>query len=235
MSAKLTFVYWPVQGLGAVPRMALHFAKADFEDKLIVDHAKWFGPDTEAVAAKNALVNLPYLETEEDGLIVQSNAILRYIANKFNLGGKTLAEQAKVDQVNEHLVDLRKEIFSQLVFCEKEKFEENKKKFVEETLTYFFAGFEKWIVDGKKEFVAGDEITVADLHLAQIVAQISECYGDAGETFAAYPNVLKIYKAVTGHENLKSFYASPMGKAAFHAPHANYSPLVLPGGDEKAE
>ena len=107
-AGKLTLTYWPLHGLGAAPRMALHFAGVEFDDVLVGGADKWFGEQSKAIGAeKNALVNLPYLTTPEGEVIVQSQAVLRHIGRTQQLYGATAKDAARVDRIIEILIELR--------------------------------------------------------------------------------------------------------------------------------
>jgi hypothetical protein len=72
-------------------------------------------------------------------------------------------------------------------------------------------------------------VTIADFALVQSMAASAAGFdGDAGATYAAFPTLLAYYKEFTAKPELNTYFASPMGQAAFNSPGARFSALVLP-------
>ncbi|CAD5213124.1 unnamed protein product [Bursaphelenchus okinawaensis] len=87
---KLT--YFPVRGLAEPIRLCFHYAGEKFEDYRVPKDA--YG----ALKPLTPYGQLPILEVDGHQL-VQSGAILRYVARKFNLIGKNEWETAKADEI----------------------------------------------------------------------------------------------------------------------------------------
>ncbi|XP_031142610.1 glutathione S-transferase Mu 3-like isoform X2 [Sander lucioperca] len=86
MTMKLA--YWDIRGLAQPARLLLEYTGTKYEDKFYIcgeapdyDKSCWFD---EKPTLGMDFPNLPYLE-DGDRKIVQSNAIMRYIARKHNL------------------------------------------------------------------------------------------------------------------------------------------------------
>jgi len=143
-AGKLTLTYWPLHGLGAAPRMALHFAGVEFDDVLVGGADKWFGEQSKAIGAeKNALVNLPYLTTPEGEVIVQSQAVLRHIGRTQQLYGATAKDAARVDQIVEILIELRTQFYL-MTYAPESEFEAMKKSFESVSLPYYYGSIQGW-------------------------------------------------------------------------------------------
>lgn len=107
---KPTFAYWHIRGLAAPVRMLLAYTNTDCNlknyqtgDAPDYDKSCWYDE-------KNSLgldfPNLPYY-IDGEVKITQSNAILRYIAQKHALIGKTPLEEAKCLELQDVAMDLR--------------------------------------------------------------------------------------------------------------------------------
>ncbi|UYV82333.1 GSTM3 [Cordylochernes scorpioides] len=105
-----TLGYWDLRGLGSPLRYLLHHVGQDFEDQLYT-----FGPAPDYsrdswLSVKYTLgldfPNLPYYIDGEVKL-TQSTAILRYLARKHGLNGKTEEENQQLDLLEQQFDDLR--------------------------------------------------------------------------------------------------------------------------------
>ncbi|UYV82330.1 GSTM3 [Cordylochernes scorpioides] len=105
-----TLGYWDIRGLGSPLRYLLHHVGQDFEDQLYT-----FGPAPDYsrdswLSVKYTLgldfPNLPYYIDGEVKL-TQSTAILRYLARKHGLNGKTEEENQQLDLLEQQFDDLR--------------------------------------------------------------------------------------------------------------------------------
>ena len=102
--------YWNLRGLAQPIRLLLNYTGTEFEDKRL-DFGPAPGYDKSAwLDIKFNLgldfPNLPYYD-DGDNKVTQSNAILRYIARKHGLVGKSEAEKARVDMMADQYMDFR--------------------------------------------------------------------------------------------------------------------------------
>uniref|UniRef100_A0AC35FTD9 Glutathione S-transferase n=1 Tax=Panagrolaimus sp. PS1159 TaxID=55785 RepID=A0AC35FTD9_9BILA len=89
---EIKLVYFDLRGLGETARLILKYAKVDFkEDRISME--QW--PELKATTKTG---KLPYLEYDGH-LIVESNAINRFLARKYGLAGKDDFEEALVDGI----------------------------------------------------------------------------------------------------------------------------------------
>uniref|UniRef100_A0A8C1TZK7 glutathione transferase n=3 Tax=Cyprinus carpio TaxID=7962 RepID=A0A8C1TZK7_CYPCA len=166
MAMKLA--YWDIRGLAQPIRLLLEYTGTKYEEKFYscgeapnYDKSCWFN---EKEKLGMDFPNLPYLE---DGgtKVVQSNAILRYIARKHNLCGETEEEQMRVDILENQAMDFRNG-FAQLCYGD---FDKNKPCYNEKlpgTLKQFsdFLGDRKWFAGHKITFVDFIMYELLDLH-----------------------------------------------------------------------
>uniref|UniRef100_A0A8C7U1M8 glutathione transferase n=1 Tax=Oncorhynchus mykiss TaxID=8022 RepID=A0A8C7U1M8_ONCMY len=108
MAMKLA--YWDIRGLAQPIRLLLEYTDTKYEDKFYTcgeapnyDKSCWFD---EKHKLGMDFPNLPYLE-DGDRKIVQSNAIMRYIARKHNLCGESDDEKVRVDILENQAMDFR--------------------------------------------------------------------------------------------------------------------------------
>lgn len=164
----MELAYWNIRGLAQPIRLLLEYTGEKYVDKKFecgpapdYDKSCWFD-----IKEKLNLdfPNLPYL-IDGDMRITQSNAILRYIARKHDLLGKTEKERVRVDIMENQAMDFRNGLVQ---LCYNPKFEELKDgylKKVKSTIERFskFLGDNKWF--------AGENLTMVDFVMYELLDQ----------------------------------------------------------------
>uniref|UniRef100_A0A8C5SWM8 glutathione transferase n=1 Tax=Laticauda laticaudata TaxID=8630 RepID=A0A8C5SWM8_LATLA len=113
---------------------------------------------------------------EMDGLkLVQTKAILNYIAEKYNLLGKGLKERVQIDMYVKGTMDLMSLILI-YPFTPPEQKEKQLAAFIEKTET---------------KFLVGNQLCLADIQLLEIILMLEEKKADI---FAPFPQ-LQAFKA----------------------------------------
>jgi len=165
MTMKLA--YWDIRGLAQPIRLLLEYTDTKYEDKFYVcgeapnfDKSCWFD---EKPNLTMDFPNLPYLE-DGDRKIVQSNAIMRYIARKHNMCGETEDEKVRVDILENQAMDFRNG-FVRLCYADFDKIKPGYLEMLPEVLKQFskFLGDRKWF--------AGDKITFVDFIMYELLDQ----------------------------------------------------------------
>uniref|UniRef100_UPI00398F367B glutathione S-transferase Mu 1-like isoform X2 n=1 Tax=Pristiophorus japonicus TaxID=55135 RepID=UPI00398F367B len=140
-------------------RLLLEYTGTEYEDKL---YSCGEAPDFEKscwldVKLKLGLdfPNLPYM-IDGDVKLSQSNAIVRYIARKHNLDGKTEAEKIRIDLLENQTMDFRMG-FARLAY--NPDFE-NLKADYQKGLPGLLKQYSDFL--GKRPWFAGDQITFVD-------------------------------------------------------------------------
>jgi glutathione S-transferase len=146
---------------------------------------------------------VPLLEI--DGLrLVQGQAIVRYLARKGGLDGKTDVEKVVVDMVCENIKDVRGPSASLPFSDDKESVLANAVALVDK----FFPRIEKLLVENNGKFVSSG-MSVADILVAEAV---HELFTDGKmvnqKVLEQYPNILAVYKNVIALPNIASYLAS---------------------------
>ncbi|XP_047589280.1 glutathione S-transferase-like isoform X3 [Lutra lutra] len=126
-----------------------------------------------------------------DGMnLVETRAILRYPAAKYNLYGRNLQEQAWIDMYVEGLRDLSDMIMFFPLSLPGEK-EMNLEYILEKATTRFFPVYEKALRDHGQDFLVGDWLSWADIQLLEVILMAEEC---KASVLAGFP-LLQEFKA----------------------------------------
>nr|ACD13785.1 glutathione S-transferase mu [Reishia clavigera] len=195
--------YWKIRGLAQPARLMLNYVGQDFED---VQYEQGDAPEYSRAAWEKVkptlgldFPNLPYY-IDGDIKITQSNAILRFIAGKHGLLGKTDKEKAYADMMLENAMDFRNGLV-RVVY--NDKYDELLPEY-EKNVKTTLAGFNKFLSD--KKFFAGDNVTVADFPMYELLDQhtlmIKGCLND-------YPHLQAFLKRFEDLPKIKAYMASP--------------------------
>ncbi|XP_077911367.1 glutathione S-transferase-like [Halichoerus grypus] len=112
---------------------------------------------------------------EIDGMnLVETRAILRYLAAKYDLYGRNLQEQAWIDMYVEGLKDLSDMIMFFPLSLPGEK-KMNLEYILERATTRFFPVYEKALRDHGQDFLVGDQLSWADIQLLEVILMAEEC------------------------------------------------------------
>lgn len=160
--------YWKIRGLAQPIRMLLIHCGADYKDIIYecTDEPEY---SKEAwLSVKHTLnldfPNLPYI-MDGDVRITQSNAIMRYIARKYGLAGKSEKEYILIDLIENQAMDLRNGFVRLCYGSDYQKNSENYKLSIKST----FMLFDAYLSD--KAYFAGDNITYVDFIMYELLDQ----------------------------------------------------------------
>ncbi|KAK5923554.1 hypothetical protein CgunFtcFv8_000513 [Champsocephalus gunnari] len=163
----MELAYWDIRGLAQPARLLLEYTGTKYENKFYVcgeapDFDKSCWTDEKPKLGMD-FPNLPYLE-DGDRKIVQSNAIMRYIARKHNLCGETEDEKVRVDIMENQAMDFRNG-FVRLCYADFDNMKPGFLKMLPDTLKNIsgFLGDRKWF--------AGDKITFVDFIMYELLDQ----------------------------------------------------------------
>eukprot|EP00088_Acartia_fossae_P071628 TRINITY_DN9882_c0_g1_i2.p1 TRINITY_DN9882_c0_g1~~TRINITY_DN9882_c0_g1_i2.p1 ORF type:complete len:203 (-),score=66.83 TRINITY_DN9882_c0_g1_i2:48-656(-) len=192
---KMTLTYFDGPGRAEISRLIMAYAGVDFEDKRI-DFAEF----------SRLKPSLPYgqLPTlEMDGkCLCQSTTIARYLANKYNLTGHCAMSAAQADEVVDALNDMQGKLFPVYLALKDPAAAKEKLAEALKVCTPGFANLEKRLEARGGQFLAGNTLTWADLHLHVVTNLLVTCGGDAAlagcfkikdlnSRVAALPNIKK--------------------------------------------
>jgi glutathione S-transferase len=183
--AKFELGYWCIRGLGQPIRFLLVYADVQFsetrlgidDDGRILDYEEE-GEDWSVVKAALDMPfpNLPYLIDRSGPDVIQvaqSNAILRYLARRFDFYGDSESDRIEIDVMQEEAYDFRNKIVKTAYTLGEEcqsAFDEFKKTAVPRHLD----GLEKYLSQRNNQtcFV-GNRISLVDFVLYELIWQVS--------------------------------------------------------------
>ncbi|KAK7101905.1 glutathione S-transferase Mu 2-like [Littorina saxatilis] len=195
-----SLAYWKIRGLAQPMRLLLNYVGEKFED---VQYEMGEGPDFSRdtwLKVKPTLgldfPNLPYY-IDGDIKITQSNAILRHIARKHDLLGKTEKERVNVDMMLDNAMDLRNGVVGMA-------YNPNYEKMIKEyEYKDILAGYEKWL--SNKTWFGGENVTVVDFPMYELLDQhrlmIPGCLDK-------YPKLTDFMKRFEALPKIKEYMAS---------------------------
>mmetsp|Transcript_6536 Transcript_6536/g.13962 ORF Transcript_6536/g.13962 Transcript_6536/m.13962 type:complete len:207 (-) Transcript_6536:189-809(-) len=194
---KLKLTYFGFKGRGEPIRLALAIGGVEFEDERI-------GP-AGFMERKSTLPfgSLPVLEV--DGMIAaQSDAILRYAGRLGGLYPEDLQAALKVDEFCNGVDDLGAPLAATFSEKDQEKKLALRKALVENTFPRYLNALDK-LVAGR--FATGDEVTIADVRLYCMIAQVKSGALDGIPTDLtdSYPNLSSVYEAFGNIPQVKAW------------------------------
>uniref|UniRef100_U3FWX4 glutathione transferase n=1 Tax=Micrurus fulvius TaxID=8637 RepID=U3FWX4_MICFL len=197
MAGKPKLHYFNGRGRMETIRWMLAAAGIEFEEQYI-----------DSKAALEKLKNDGWLlfkqvpMVEIDGMkLVQTRAILNYIAGKYNLYGKDLKERALIDIYCEGAVDLNEGIMMLHVKPADTK-EKELQTILEKASTRYFPVYEKVLKDHGQDFLVGKQLSRADVQLLESILMVEELNADILSTFP----LLKAFKGrISNIPTIKKF------------------------------
>ncbi|KAL4701650.1 hypothetical protein H8959_015654 [Pygathrix nigripes] len=194
--------YWDIRGLAHAIRLLLEYTDSNYKEKKYLmghapdyDRSQWLN---EKFKLGLDFPSLPYL-IDGTHKITQSNAIMRYIARKHNLCGKTEEEKIRVDILENQLMDNRMELAR---LCFDPNFEKLKPKYLEQ-LPEKLKLYSQFL--GKRPWFAGDKITFVDF-LAYDVLDM-KCIFEPS-CLDAFPNLKDFISRFEGLKKISAYMKS---------------------------
>ncbi len=185
---------------------------------------------TTIITGKLAFGQVPLYE-EPGHVLVQSGAIVRYLARKHGFIGSTEQETSLIDAAAEGAQDLATQYLVYKYVLPEEKKEEGKEKLLKETLPtqlgYFTALLEK---NGKNGFLVGSKVSTqhllsidpfpnlivlylfvqlsfADLSLFAILKGLSHHLDGGSEVISRYPVIVSFVEGISNRDRIKAYAA----------------------------
>ncbi|XP_001370704.2 glutathione S-transferase [Monodelphis domestica] len=186
MSGKPILHYFNGRGRMESVRWLLAAAGVEFEEKLLKS-----AEDFDNLIKSGNLMYQQVPMVEIDGLnLVQTRAILKYIAAKYNLYGKDLKEKALIDMYVEGMRDLN-EMIMYYPLCYPGEEEKNLNFILERATERFFPVYEKALKSHGKNYLVGNQMSWADIQLFEAILMVEELKSDI---LSAFPK-LQEFKA----------------------------------------
>ncbi|XP_048061902.1 glutathione S-transferase-like isoform X5 [Megalobrama amblycephala] len=176
MSGKVVLHYFNGRGKMESIRWLLAAAGVEFEEVFLTKREHYI-----KLLDDGALMFQQVPLVEIDGMqLVQSRAIMNYIAGKYNLYGKDLKERALIDMYTEGMIDLLDVIMLWAI-----ETPENKQKQLsnieQKAKERFMPVFEKGLANS--DFLVGNQLSRADVHLLETTLTLQEIFPTILSTF----------------------------------------------------
>ncbi|KYO23816.1 glutathione S-transferase A4 isoform X1 [Alligator mississippiensis] len=169
MAGKPKLYYFNGRGRMESVRWLLAAAGIEFVEEFLETREQY-----EKLLQDGALLFQQVPMVEIDGMkMVQTRAILGYIAAKHNLYGKNLKERALIDMYVEGTRDLMDLIRVHHKFSSEEQ-EKNLALINERATARYFPVYEKVLKDHGTEFLVGNQLTWADVQLIEAILMVEE-------------------------------------------------------------
>ncbi|NWU92585.1 GSTA3 transferase, partial [Upupa epops] len=169
MSGKPRLTYFNGRGRMEPVRWLLAAAGVEFEENFLETKEQY-----EKLIKDGVLLFQQVPLVEIDGMkMVQTRAILSYIAGKYNLYGKDLKERALIDMYVEGITDLMQMILM-YPFSPPEAKEKNIESLKERATTRYFPVFEKVLKQHGQDFLVGNKLSWADVQLIEAILAVEE-------------------------------------------------------------
>ncbi|XP_059422816.1 glutathione S-transferase 3-like [Carassius carassius] len=167
MSEKVVLHYFNGRGKMESVRWLLAAAGVQFEEVFLTQKEQY-----EKLLNDGALMFQQVPLVEIDGMqLVQSKAILNYIAGKYNLYGKDLKERAMIDMYSEGISDLM-DLLIMYPFTPAENKPKQLSNIEQKAKDRFLPVFEKGLANS--QFLVGKQLSRADVHLLEVTLMLQE-------------------------------------------------------------
>nr|1GSE_A Chain A, Glutathione Transferase [Homo sapiens]1GSE_B Chain B, Glutathione Transferase [Homo sapiens] len=161
--------YFNARGKMESTRWLLAAAGVEFEEKFIKS-----AEDLDKLRNDGYLMFQQVPMVEIDGMkLVQTRAILNYIASKYNLYGKDIKERALIDMYIEGIADLG-EMILLLPVCPPEEKDAKLALIKEKIKNRYFPAFEKVLKSHGQDYLVGNKLSRADIHLVELLYYVEE-------------------------------------------------------------
>uniref|UniRef100_A0A803TCY4 glutathione transferase n=1 Tax=Anolis carolinensis TaxID=28377 RepID=A0A803TCY4_ANOCA len=208
MTEKPKLYYFDGRGKMEPIRWLLAAAGVEFEEEYLETREQY-----EKLLQDGSLLFQQVPMVEIDGMkMVQTRAILSYIAGKHNLYGKDLKERAIIDMYVEGTTDLMGLILM-FPFLSTEDKEKQLATIIEKATKRYFPVYEKVLKDHGQDFLVGNQFSWADVHLMEALLMVEE---KSSNVLAEFPQLQAFKARISSIPTIKKFLqpGSPRKPAA---------------------
>ncbi|XP_074166755.1 glutathione S-transferase-like [Sminthopsis crassicaudata] len=197
MAGKPKLYYFNGRGRMESVRWLLAAAGVEYEEKLFKTAEEF-----ENLVKGGKLMYQQVPMVEMDGMsIVQTRAILKYIAAKYDLYGKDLKERAFIDMYVEGMRDLNDMIMF-FPFSLPEEKQKNLSYILERATERFLPVYEKALKDHGKNYLVGNQLSWADIQLLEIILMVEEIKSDV---LSAFPKLQEFKARISKLPRIQKF------------------------------
>nr|XP_004660553.2 glutathione S-transferase A1-like [Jaculus jaculus] len=197
MAEKPVLHYFNARGRMECIRWLLSAVGVEFEEKFITSPE-----DLEKLKNDGSLLFQHVPMVEMDGMkLVQTRAILNYIAAKHNLCGKDLEERALIDMYAEGIADLC-EMIMQLPLSPPDQRDAKIALTKDRTKNRYLPAFENVLKSHRQDYLVGNKLSRADIHLVELLYYIEEL---DSSLLATFPLLKALKIRISNLPNVKKF------------------------------
>ncbi|KAM8809946.1 glutathione S-transferase alpha-4-like [Eudromia elegans] len=197
MSGKPKLIYFNGRGRMEPIRWLLAAAGVEFEETFLDSREQYL-----KLIKDGCLLFQQVPLVEMDGMkMVQTRAILSYIAGKYNLYGKDLKERALIDMYVEGITDLTNMIIT-FPFSPPEAKEKNLALIMERATHRYFPVFEKALKQHGQDFLVGNKVSWADIQLIEAILAVEEKFP---AVLSGFPQLQAFKKRMSNMPAIKKF------------------------------
>ncbi|XP_062981130.1 glutathione S-transferase 3-like [Elgaria multicarinata webbii] len=197
MSGKPKLTYFNGRGRMESIRWLLAAAGVEFEEAFLENREQYLKLIKDGYLLFD---QVPLVEM--DGLkLVQTKAILNYLAGKYQLHGKDLKDRAQIDMYVEGTLDLMGMILM-YPFSPPEQKEKQLASIIEKATTRYFPVYEKALKQHGQEFLVGNRFSWADVQLFEAILMIEEKKCDV---LAQFPQLQAFKAKISNLPTIKKF------------------------------
>nr|AFM87053.1 glutathione S-transferase 3-like protein [Callorhinchus milii] len=216
MSSKPKLHYFNGRGKMESIRWLLAAAGIEFEEEFPETRAQY-----EKLMADGALMYQQVPMVEIDGMkLIQTKAILHYIAAKNNLYGKNIQERAQIDMYVEGAEDLM-ELIMRLIFLPPAEQEKSLTLIKKRAQDRYLPVYEKAVNQNPSGFLIGDKLSVADVQLLELIFMIEEKFPSI---LSEFPKLQAFKSKISSIPTIKKFLEP--GSARKPPPDQEYMRIV---------
>jgi len=199
---EIKLLYFDLYGRGEIIRLILKYAGVDFKDERMPAP---FVDDTEWKKVKPTLPGgqLPVLYWDGE-MMAQSMTISRFLANQFNLAGRTNLDSALIDEMVDHIQDMNDGAYRAFFEPDEDKKKEKFEQYEKETLPRMLGMIERRMVSGGGQYLAANTLSWADLHFVQSILVLRKMFPSVLDSFS---HLAGLVARVTELPNIKEYLA----------------------------
>ncbi|XP_042527889.1 glutathione S-transferase A3-like isoform X1 [Dipodomys spectabilis] len=197
MAEKPVLHYFNARGKMESIRWLLAAAGVEFEEEFIASPE-----DMAKLKTEGSVMFQQVPMVEMDGMkLVQSRAILNYIATKYNLYGQDAKERVLIDMYTEGMTDLN-EMFILLPMASKEEKPDKIATIKDKTKNRYLPAFEKVLKSHGQDYLVGNRLSRADILMVELLYYIEEL--DAS-LLDGFPLLQALKTRISNLPNVKKF------------------------------
>uniref|UniRef100_A0A8C8SBE7 glutathione transferase n=1 Tax=Pelusios castaneus TaxID=367368 RepID=A0A8C8SBE7_9SAUR len=197
MTGKPKLYYFDGRGKMESIRWLLAAAGIEFEEEFLETREQY-----EKLLQDGALLFQQVPMVEINGMkMVQTRAILSYIAAKYNLYGKDLKERALIDMYVEGTTDLMMLIITYPFLSAKDK-EKQLSVIIDKATKRYFPVYEKILKDHGQDFLVGNQFSWADVQLLEAILMVEE---KKSSVLSQFPQLQAFKARISNIPTIKKF------------------------------